>query len=168
MTFVAGQKVRASELNAGQPAYARVASAVTVISSTAFVNVTGLVLPVEASSFYALDGYIEYTSATGSDIKFCLIGPASAGGTWGAHGLAQAAAASTGDLEAFALDGIGSGNALGLGGAGVATSTWGHLKGLITTGATAGTLQLQFAQVASVATNTVVRAGSHLSLVKIA
>jgi hypothetical protein len=168
VAFVAGQKVRASDLNGGLPQLARVTSDVAVISTTSYVDVTGLVLPMEANSVYALDGFLKYTSATAADIKFVLIGPTGSGGSFGVHGVVQAATATTGDFEAFCLDGIGIANQIGLGGAGVSTSAWGHLKGYITTGVNAGTLQVQFTQVTSTASNTTVKTGSNMTLTKIA
>lgn len=165
--FVAGQKIRASELNAGQPQFARMSSDVVIISSTTYVDATGLVLSLEANAAYSLDGFLLYQTATAADIKFILIGPTGAGGVWGIHGLQQAAANSDDDFEGFALPGIGPTNQIGLGGAGTSTDVWGHLKGLITTGATAGTLQLQFAQVTSTASNTRMKAVSHMSLARI-
>lgn len=168
MPFVAGQKVRAAELNAGLPAFARTTADITVISSTTFVDATNMVLAMEANSIYALEGFLKYTTNTTPDIKFCLIGPTGSGGNWGVHGLQQAAANNDDDFEAFCLSGLGNTNQLGLGGAGIATPTWGHLMGHITTAGTAGTLQLQFAQVTANASNTSVSAGSWMSLQKIA
>ena len=168
MPFVAGQKVRASDLNSGIPQFARTTSDITVISSTTLVDATGLVLPMDADSVYALDGFIKYTTNTTPDIKFCLIGPAGSGGNWGIHGLQQGAANNDDDFEAFCLSAIGSANQIGLGGAGTGTPVWGHMMGHITTDSTAGTLQVQFAQVTSNASNTSVAAGSWISMQKIA
>src|SRR3982751_1157963 len=117
MTFTAGQKIRASDLNAGIPTLSRMTSDVSVISSTTYVDATGMSLPMEANSVYALDGFLKYRSATAADIKFILLGPTGAGGSFGIHGVVQAAVATTGDFEAFCLDGIGAANQIGLGGA---------------------------------------------------
>lgn len=170
MVFVAGQKIRASELNATLPVFGRTTSDVSVNNTTTFADATGLSVAVEANAVYALTGFIKYASGATPDIKFCLIGPTGAGGNWGIHGLIQSASASTGSFEAFVLSGIGSSNQLGLGGNGIAAGNdvWGSLAGHITTGSTSGTLKLQFTQVTANASNTFVRSGSWIRIDRIA
>ncbi len=68
MAFVAGEKIRASKLNAGQPLMAYVASDVSVISTTSMVNITGLVVPLEANALYAWDAYLGYVANETGDI----------------------------------------------------------------------------------------------------
>jgi hypothetical protein len=168
MTFVAGQRVRASELNAGQPLIGYVTSDVTCISTTALIDVTGLLVAVEATATYAWDGYFAYNCGATPDIKFAFTIPSGATGNWGLYPLIQGSTGSSGSVEGFRLDGYGDANAQGAGGS---DSLGGALmcmpRGyLVTTGA--GTLQARFAQVNSTASNTVVKTGSWLRLTRIA
>lgn len=166
--FVAGQKVRASQLNATQSTFGRATADTTVNNTTTYADVVGVSVAVEANAVYALTGFIEYASNTTPDIKFAFVGPTGAGGHWGINGLVQTATISTGDFEAFALDALGIGNQLGLGGVGNTTNVHGQLSGIILMGVTAGTLKLQFTQVTANASNTIVRTGSWIRIERIA
>lgn len=167
VVYVAGQKVRASELNSGQPLFARTFSDITVNNSTTLVDATGLVLPMLASAQYILNGMIKYQSGTTPDIKFALIGPSGSGGSWGGHALQTGAADTSDSIETFCADAIGSGNVIGYGGGG-SLNTMFFLRGLIFTTSTAGNLQVQFAQNTANASNTIVRNESWMTLQRVA
>ena len=172
--FVAGQKIRASDLNAGQPLLARVASDVTTISNTTLINITGLVVAVEANSTYAIDGWIFYQSPSAADIKLNVTLPSGAVCTMGAYGPPTTGAPFSGtsprvnylDMGVFAS----SGGSYLHGGDTEFAGVWASLRpaGVLVTSSTAGNLQFQFAQNTSTATNTIVKAGSWLRLVKLA
>lgn len=169
MVFVAGQKVRASELNSGLPVLARVSADVTVISSTTLIDITGLVVAVEADALYAWDAYLAYNSGATPDIKFAATVPSGTTGNWGIYPLVQSSTGSSGSIEGFRLDGYGDANVQGAGGS---DSFSGALmcmpRGYIDTSSTAGNFQMRFAQVTSNASNTTVKAGSWLRVQRIA
>lgn len=175
MVFTAGQKVRASDLNSGIPALAYVQSDITVISSTTYVDATGLVIALEANAIYALDGWIYYQSAVAADIKFNFTFPASAvviAGFYGPPTTGTPFAAATErinytDMGTFASSG---GDYAHGADAAFPTTVWASVRpmGQVTTGATAGNLQVRFAQNASTASNTVVKAKSWLRASRLA
>lgn len=168
MSFVAGQKVRASDLNAGQPLFGRVTSDVTVISSTTLVDVTGLVVAMEASAFYTIEGFLGCSSALAADLKFAWTMPAGCSILWTIGGIDTPAASPgySGDWLAFLNESEGASDTLGLSGGTSPTSA--RPMGSILVGATAGNLQMTFAQVVSTASNTTVKAGSWLKLTRVA
>lgn len=149
MAFTAGQKVRAVELNQGVPALARAGSSTSVVSSTALVNATGLVLPVEADALYRWDALLFFTTGTGGDIKFAMVGPTGSTGRWGVAGPAAVANTAYGTGLSQFVDGA---------------NTMVVLGGYLDTDTTAGSLQVAFAQNTSDGTTTTVRFESVLSL----
>lgn len=174
MTFVAGQKIRASDLNAGLPLLARVASDVTTISNTSLINITGLVVALEANATYAVDGWIYYQSPSAADIKFNVTLPSGATCTMGAYGppVTGAPFSATSprvnylDMGVFAS----SGGSYLHGGDTEFASVWASLRpaGVIVTSSTAGNAQFQFAQNTSTATNTIIKAGSWMRMARLA
>lgn len=175
MVFVAGQKVRAAELNAGIPTFARVASDVTVNNTTTLVNATGLSLAVEASAVYALDGWIYYESNPTADIKFAWTGPASATFVVGIYGPPAGTAPVVNQerinyTDQGTFDTLGGGLSSAAGDDEFTGSVWPSIRpsGVAVIGATAGTIQLQFAQNTANASNTRIKANSWLRLARIA
>lgn len=150
MAFTAGQKVRASDMNRGIPTIIRATADTSVVSSTALVNATGLVAPVEASAHYWWRLLLLIDSGATPDAKVAWTVPTSASGRWGVVGQSVGVAA------------YGAANTLFLDGA----NTLAVLEGWLLTSSTAGSLQLQFAQNTSSGTTTNVRAGSMLSIVR--
>lgn len=165
--FLAGQKLTFTLLNTAFDWDRWVYISVTdqpVISSTTLVNATGMAFSVDASSTYVLEMLLLYDTPAAADFKYDITLPASATkrlALW-----ASGVAATTADATIFhnAVD-VGPISA-----GGVAAGTFMSLRtrGYITTAGTAGTLQLQFAQVTSTATNTKLKAGSWMHLVKVA
>lgn len=167
-TYTAGQKVRASQLNAGQPLFGYVTSDVTVISTTALVDVTGLSVPVEASAVYAWDGHFAYNAGATPDIKFAFTIPTGATGTWGLYPLIQGSTGSSGSVEGFRLDAYGDANVQGAGGSdSLGNALMCNPRGVLITSTTAGTFQARFSQVNSTASNVIVKTGSWLRLTRI-
>lgn len=169
MAFVAGQKVRASELNAGQPLYAYLTADVSVISTTTLTDVTGLFVPVEANATYAWDGFLAYNANATGDIKFAATVPTGATGKWGLYPLVQSSTASAGSVEGFRLDAYGDSNQQGAGGSdSFSGALMANPRGILITSSTAGTFQFRFSQVTSNANNTTVKAGTWIRLSRIA
>lgn len=169
MVFVAGQKVRASDLNSGLPVFARVASDVTVISSTTLVDITGLVVALDADALYAWDAYLAYSTNATADIKIAWTVPSGTTGSWSAFGLHTTAAGTVGDVVGFRADAYGDANTIGLGGSDTLSGTTvARPCGFIDTAGTAGNFQGRFAQNTSNANNTTLEAGSWLRAQRIA
>jgi hypothetical protein len=143
---VAGQKLRASQLNgwfdAATPLKARTTAATTFTSSTTYADITGLLLPVATNSVYKLDGWLRITGANAThDLKLQIVLPAGATIAWSAIGGNTAISAQPTTVD------LGITTATNLGARGTfAGSTSILLTGFITTGATAGSVQLQGAQ----------------------
>ncbi len=150
MAFTAGQKVRASEINRGVPTIIRATADTSVVSSTALVNATGLVAPVEASAHYWWRLLLLFNSAATPDGKVAWTVPTGADGWWGTVGQ-TVGVTDYGDSATLLIDGA---------------FTLAVLEGWLVTSSTAGNLQLRWAQNASNATPAIVRAGSMLSIVR--
>lgn len=157
MAFVAGQKVRASDLNI----LSRVAfktSAQTVNNSATLVADSQLFIAVPANTNCIFTSRFVYTSGTTPDIKFAFTYPVGAVGSYTLYGIA----AGTSSISAFhqtetsvsALEG-GTGQACTM------TGSW-------TIGANAGVIQLVWAQNTANASNTQVLAGSFIRLDQVA
>lgn len=172
MTFVAGQKIRAADLNAGQPLYGRVTSDVTVISTTTQVNATGLSVALEANATYALEGWVYYESTSAADIKFGVTGPAGYAAviSWKGPPVSGAPFAGTSPRINYVDQGAFAPGNYTLGGDTEFAGVWvaSEPKGFITTGSTAGTFQVIFAQATSTAVNTKVKVGSWIRVARMA
>lgn len=153
MAFVAGQKLRASDLNV----LSRIAfktSAQTVNNSTTLVNDTQLLIAVPANTNCIFTSRFLYTSGTTPDIKFGFTYPVGTTGSYTLYGIASGGSA----LNAFHQTET-SVSALE-GGTAVACT----MVGSFSIGANAGVVQLQWAQNTQTASNTQVLAGSFIRL----
>lgn len=137
-------------LRRGQSAWVEMSSDQTVNNTSTLVNITSLVLPVVANATYAFEANLFFTSGSTPDIKFAVVTPAGATTQWWS-------------LDAFNTTWVryASGGAVAIGTAG--TEEAAELRGSVLTGATAGNIQLQFAQNGANASNTIVRAHSSLT-----
>ncbi|MDN5857870.1 MAG: hypothetical protein L0H84_04535 [Pseudonocardia sp.] len=170
MPFVAGQKLRASELNDAVPIYSVVSADITVTSSTTLVNATGLALALAADGLYAWDAYLAYSASETGDLKVAMLASATSSGHWGIYGGATSSSGAIGDLNAGRATAYGAGQALTAGGSNTPSAPGPMAAiphGYLDVGATAGTLQLQFAQNTSTGTSTIVREGSWIRAWKI-
>lgn len=167
MTFLAGQKVRASAVNALIPLFGRVANDQTKTSNTTLAAVTGLSVPLEASSRYALDGYLAYSAGATGDLKVAFAAPTDSTGHWTIYGQDTASTGGSGSIVAKRATSFGTGTTQTAAG----DDSTGQMsclpRGYIATSTTAGDLTLYFAQNTSNATSTVIRVGSWLRLVKL-
>lgn len=141
---------------------------VTVSNSTAQAPITDLVAPLAASSIYTARAVLWYSSTTTADFAPGLTVPAGAtyrvcphGSPSTDNGLASAqmwvGTFTSAPIGTFGGKGAGAGNAAML-----------VLEATITTGATAGNLQLTFGQGLAEVSNTVVHATSSLTLQRVA
>lgn len=161
--LLAGQRLTAAGLQAIAPLQAWKSSDTSRASTTTLTADPDLTFPVAASAVYRLDGLLGYTGdVTGSGgIQFAFTVPAGATLQWSAFYYATAVSAA----------GL---NLAGTAGAGIAISavTDGavqlpvFVRGWLSVSTTPGTLALTWAQNASDANATVLKAGSHLTLMR--
>lgn len=123
-----------------------------VNASAALQNDNDLSWSVSANAQYTLDMLLLYNSGTTPDIKFAWTGPASFTMTWVVTGFDTAGNFIFGNIDSEATT-----QALGGTGANIAA----QVKGIVTIAGTGGTLQLQWAQNTSNASDTTVKAGSY-------
>lgn len=127
-------------------------------NTTGFVN-TGLSVPIRSNGGYEMDVRVAYASPATADIKFQWTTPVLMGARYTYTGIPQAGAAF---LDQVATE------ATVLNMEGAATDKTVFMKGVITNGANAGNLVLQFAQFAASGTPTLIRARSYIKLTRIA
>lgn len=171
MAFVAGQKVRAQELN-DLVLGVVMTSDVTVNNTTAMTNATGLAIPLAANATYGLDGWLHWTSNPTADIRFEWSYPTGSTGWWAGIG---PPANRTPIVNSERINYIDWGSVVlsaGLNFAGddefpadVYISAM--PRGYIVTSSTSGTLQLRFAQATANASNTILRRGSWLRITRL-
>lgn len=155
--FLALQELKAAELNAHFPLFARKTADETVNNSATLQNDNHLFLSVAASTTYELTGLLVYTSGATPDFKFGWTFPsgltmrytvlATVGGTFGTYGQVQTAVP--------AIDGAGSELTV-------------PIMGIVIVSSTAGTLQLQWAQNTANASDTKLHTNSYISLMPVA
>lgn len=124
----------------------------TVNNSAALQNDDALAWAVAGSATYAFRLYLVYSSGTTPDLKFTFTGPASFTMSYTVTGFDTSGSFAFGNISTESstptLGGTG-GNVAAL------------ITGRVVTAATAGTLQLQWAQNTANGSDTIVRAGSH-------
>lgn len=165
-TILAGDRISASLLMSMEP-QSIVKSADESRTSTAAVsNDTEFFFACEANALYLLEGYLKYSGATAGDINIDWTAPAGSTGEWFAIGIANDTAATangylvqmaTQDIEAQRSFGTITGVNYGL-----------SLNGTLRTSSTAGTYQMQWAQLTSNATATIIAADSWMKLTRVA
>lgn len=132
----------------------------SVTSSVTLVNDSALALPLAANGSWLFACFLKYEGGTAgaADLKWAFTGPSGFGMNYELIGNAAGGASALGFLRGI------PGSTAGTSGAG---NAWGmFMFGTVTTGSTAGTLQLQWAQNTSNATATIVHAGSALALIE--
>lgn len=174
MTVAPGAPIEADDVIALQDAIAdhRLVekTAVTNKVNNTLANDPHLFATVEANSTYTFEMtlFVNTAASNTPDIKVALAFPASSTVSWGAIGLDVGATSTSGSLAANAwIETVVSGAAINR----AATNSGGVMlviKGRIKVAGTAGTLQLQWAQVTTTAENTSIAAGSFMEIVKLA
>lgn len=101
--YTVGHRIGAADLRRRAfPLVGLVETDFVIISSTTMVGVAGLLVPLEASRHYAVDGYVAYSANSTMDAKFTIETSARgfADGFWGVHGTDAAAASNPGVFNA--------------------------------------------------------------------
>ncbi len=171
--YTAGQKLRVSDLSGtggstGVTSNTVIMSGdVTVNNSTTFTDATGLSVAVVASATYKWDGWLMYTATSTPDLKISPSSPSGTTGYWSLSGFGRdvSPAIDTGAGATFMVADIGTSLTVAGDSAGtarIACRATGHF-----TTTTAGTFKLRVAQRTANASNTVLKAGSWMDVVRI-
>lgn len=128
----------------------------TLNADATLQNDNELFVSVEANAVYLIEMDFVYSSGATPDIKTTFTGPTGMSGSLTAWTTAAATTVSVSlsPTSTLVFDGTGA-------------NAWARLTGYITTSSTAGTLQFQWAQNVSNASNTIVRQGSYLNLTRV-
>ena len=144
----------------------KTAEAQVTNNSTVLISDTHLVLPMQANAWYTIEGMLVWESGTTGDFKVGFTVPAGA--------FLQRWALGSIDTTATTLIGVtnvgissSAGSTLARGGVAVGTMQTGWLSGIVQTAATAGNLQLQWAQNAAEAVNTRMKQYSWMKLTRV-
>ncbi|MGP3684161.1 hypothetical protein ACTVZO_05505 [Streptomyces sp. IBSNAI002] len=172
-TWVVGEVVTAAQLNAElrDQINALINGMLHVVksgntartSTTSLANDPHLALSVAANSTYLFDGFVDYDGAFGAgSLKMDFTLPASAVLRWGPLGnvVSETTQKYTSNTTASGSMSVGT---YGTGGLHTAAT----LRGYLTVAATAGTMQMRWAQDGSNGTATTVYAGSWLRLYRV-
>ena len=135
----------------------------TVNNSAALQDDADLALAVVNATTYTLDGMLIHSAAAGADFQVAFTGPAGATLDWVPRGLSTLAVSTVGEVT-LAASSLGDAGSLITGTAGAGTKMTTLVTGLLRVGATAGTLQLRWAQGNADASDCVVYAGSYIAL----
>jgi hypothetical protein len=171
-TFAAGQKLTAALLNAAIPSVAYKASDQSVTNSTTVVNDNDLSFSVVSGATYNIDSYLQWVGNDTGDIKFGFTFPASSTLSFAIIGpddtaTTFASGGTRGTGEWFARNGQTSSPSGTIQVSGSTSTLAGIIKGQLVCNTT-GTLQLQWAQNTANATATTLKAGSWMSLKRVA
>jgi hypothetical protein len=167
--FTAGQILTAAALNE-LVLYVEKTTGQNVTNSATFVNDNELFLPVSANAVYTFECIVVGSSAANAagDLKLTFSGPTGceiSGTVQGPNNVALASGSSA-DGEYVFRNSLTDASFIPVG---VSTSANGIiLTGRITTGGTAGTMRLRWAQLAANANATTVGARSYLRLLRVA
>lgn len=133
------------------------------LSSTALQNIAGFSCPVVNGGTYYLEGVMIYDSSTTADIKFSINSPAAGTSRLCGQGLALGATTLEGDMRNAVISTVDA--PIAFGGIGVGTLVTASLSGFLTPSAS-GTLQLRAAQNTVDATQSTLRIGSWMRVVR--
>ena len=126
----------------------------TVNNSAAWNVDDALTVPIAASAVMVAKFWVLYDSSTVADFRIRISGPAGASGVVAIDG-----PTSTTGIKRTQ---VALGGTVFIDGYGVGTVNLARIEGVITNGATAGNVTLDWGQAAAEATNTTVKAGSHV------
>lgn len=142
------------------------AAAQTVTNSAVLVDDADLVVPVVAGAVYAVELVLLYSAAAAADLQVAVTGPAAATLPLVLTGLPSTAAAA-GDAHAVQVGALGDAAALTIGAVAAGTEVAAVARGILTTAAAGGDLQVRWAQAAADASDAVVDSGSWLRATRI-
>lgn len=140
---------------------------VTVNNTTSFTDATGLSFAVVSGATYKFEAWLRYSSGNTPDMKFQPSSPSGTTGHWSLIGYGRdvSPAIDVGSGAAFMVADIGTSLTVGGDSTGTALMACLATGYFITTAA--GTFKLRLGQRTATASNTVLRAGSFMSLTRL-
>ncbi|MFJ5802673.1 hypothetical protein [Streptomyces decoyicus] len=156
-------------LGTGAGGFARKSGDTSRTNTVAMSADPHLSVPVATNSTYTVDAYLIYQSGTLGDFNVALAGPTSSDGSWSAVGYGRdvpAAVATQGHTIRMNPNNIQSVQPRSYGGDTVDETL--HLRGILRTAGTAGSLAVQWSQAAADATATIMRTDSWLRVQRVA
>ena len=176
MAFVAGQKLRVSDLtggttggtgSTGNGSFSRATADVTINNSTTFVD-SGLSIDVAANAVYEFHAWLRYTGGNTPDFKVSCTTPSGTTGFWSLAGNGKDAAPATDVGVGATFNGADIGTSLTVAGDATGTLILACIAdGAFATSSTAGTLKIRVAQRTATASNTVLKTFSYLRVTRI-
>jgi hypothetical protein len=153
VVFLAGENLTAQRLNEETGWAIRKASDQGVTSSTTLVTDNTLTWPVTANTNYLFDMYLIYTGGTAGDIKIGWAVPSGSTMSWAGEGLDE-------DLTYKNVGALTETSVSPYGAVSTSSGRMILVAGFLSVASTAGNFAVRFAQNASSATTTTMRAGS--------
>lgn len=145
--------------------YASLVSDQSVTSSTTFVDITAVTVPIVASGVYAIEAVIPYIAGTTGDLKLQIVGPLNCTmAMYGTGPLITTGVITT--VQGVSAD-ISGGASMGQWEGVVSPGSLVRLAGIVKNSSSAGSVKLQFAQNTSNGTATTIGAGAYLNLVRL-
>lgn len=166
-TFTAGQRITAAFMNSAFQERRTLITLAdqTATSGTTLINSAYLTFTVAVNSVYRLETELFYTAGTTGDLKIQFTAPSGSflrTSPWGQYASLSATDA------AISHDGADNGGPWLFGGGGSSVMLTCRPVGSVSTAGTSGNCVLQFAQSTGDATNTILKAGSSMTLIKVA
>lgn len=152
------------------PVYGRLAADQTVNNTTTLVDITGMTVTGTSSGLYAMESYIEYSSATAADLQLQLICSSGVTAAVGGFGVDSTVGATSGSIL---VGSVAANVSFALGGNGVGTKMsaspigWVQFAESNGTANTAMVAKWTFAQQSANVSNTVVYKNSWIRLTRV-
>lgn len=171
MAFVAGQKLRAKDLNDALGVLKYQQTDLVRNNSTVMTAIPNLAWDIEASGVYAVEGWIHWKSPTNADIRFQWSLPTGCSGSWGMSGPNASTAPIVGSERINYIDhgvipwadafGVNSDTQF------ATVPIRANIFGVLYVGSTAGTAEIRASQTTAVASETRILAGSWCRFTKL-
>lgn len=168
--FSSGQRLSAADLNKALDHLGRTKwqkSDLTKNNNTSYTNSTDLLIPCEAVAVYKLDSSFLYDSGTTPDIKIRLTFPTGTFGRIFKWGQDTGATGAAGSINVQALDDTSDIVEWAYGGAGSGVIMSATPGGIFSTGVTPGDIVVGFAQNTANVSNTLLKIGSMITVIRI-
>ena len=161
--YVAGQRIRASELNRLPQTY-RITNDTTVNTSAAYLNAGAMAFSGEANGIYLLEPFVCYRTGSVPGIKFRWQIPDGVTGWWGAQAVTGSSRIGDFDSSSFLNDFTAN---FGASGDSILAQVIAQ-KAVAIYSTIPGTMQLQFAQTTADPSNTTIKSGSVMRVTQLA
>jgi hypothetical protein len=136
----------------------------SLTSNVTLTNDPDLTVTLAANATYLMTSTLKYEADAAGDLNVSWVGPAGASSVGSLVALLSSA---TSDANVY-INNFSLGGSFGIGGRGAGANRGAFFNGVVTTGASAGSLTLQWAQLTSSTIATILHAGSYVTLQRFA